>query len=130
MAKKAQNGSPLGSILGVVFGALSDFWQFFRQLDFQSVFGRLLGSILEDFGQFLNTFLGFLGPLFRSVRRSEKCESSTWAFADTGRKRRDIGEFLATSLGWHCERHFGTFESPCWLHLRTVLGPKWPKKAI
>ena len=73
VAKKAQNGPPLGSILGVVFGALSDFWQFFRQLDFQSVFGRLLGSILEGFGQFLNTFLGFLGSLFRSVRRSEKC---------------------------------------------------------
>ena len=73
VAKKAQNGPPLGSILGVVFGALSDFWQFFRQLDFQSVFGRLLGSILEGFGQLLSTFLGCLGLLFRSVRGSEKC---------------------------------------------------------
>ena len=57
-------------------------------------------------------------------------ESSTWAFADTGRKSHKIWEFLAMFLGRHCERHFGAFEGPFWFHVRTILGPKWPKKAI
>ena len=33
-------------------------------------------------------------------------------------------------LGFPLGRHFGPFLAPFWLHFGTILGTKWPKKAI
>ena len=104
----------------------------------QSVFGRLLASILEGLGVICWGIFWICGVTLSMRPRKWKMwfgliicyESSTWAFADTGGKSHKICEFWRSFLGRPLGRHFGTFLASFGFRFGTILGAKWPKKAI
>ena len=104
----------------------------------QSVFGRLLASILEGLGVICWGIFLICGVTLSMRPRKWKMwfgliicyESSTWAFADTGGKSHKICEFWRSFLGRPLGRHFGAFLASFGSRFGTILGAKWPKKAI
>ena len=121
-----------------IFGTFSYFWSFFWRPDLQSVFGRLLASILEGLGVICWDIFWICGVTLSMRPRKWKMwfgliicyESSTWAFADTdGKSHKKVIKY-ANFGGRFLGRHFGTFLASFWLRFGTILGTKWPKKAI
>ena len=92
--KTCDFGTILELILKAFFHTFSDFWSLFWRPAFDSVFERLLGSILERLGVIFLHIFGMCGLTFSTRPRKWKMwfgfiicyKSSTWAFADTGRK--------------------------------------------
>ena len=93
-----------------------------------------MGSILEGLGSFLGVFLGFDGSLFRGVRRSGKCGldslfAMNQAHGHLPTQTEKVIKY-ANFGGRFLGRHFGAFLASFWLRFGTILGTKWPKKAI
>ena len=87
--------------MGAIFVIFSDFLSFVWRPEFESVFGRLLASILEGFGVIFGDIFWMCGVTFSMRLGKSKMwfgliicsESSTWAFADTGGKSHKICVF-------------------------------------
>ena len=119
-----------------IFGTFSYFWSFFWRPDLQSVFGRLLASILEGLGVICWDIFWICGVTLSMRPRKWKMwfgliicyESSTWAFADTDGKSHKIREFWRSFLGTTFWDIFGIILAPFWDHFGNKMAEKGDPK--